>query len=61
MTFNQWCAVCHINDNSERLAFEGIWNAMVGNETSPSTAAALLTDLVEALPDESDQYPDEED
>lgn len=51
MTFNQWCAACHVNDNSMRLAFEGVWNAMIGSETSESEASSLLTDLMQALPE----------
>lgn len=48
MTFNQWCAGNNF-DSSLRLAFEGVWNAMVAG-CSPGEAGSLLTDLARALP-----------
>ncbi len=52
MTFNQWAAGNNF-DTTLRLAFEGVWNAMTSG-VSAGDASSLLTDLVQALPDERD-------
>lgn len=50
MSFNRWAAAHCKFDNSCRLAFEAVWEAMVSGGKSESEASYLLTDLVESLP-----------
>jgi hypothetical protein len=50
MSFNQWAAVAKVPDGS-RLAFEAVWNVMVGGGCSSNEASSLLTDLMQSLPE----------
>jgi hypothetical protein len=48
MTFNQWAAGKNL-DTSARLAFESVWNELVGRGSTQ--AGPLLTDLFESIPE----------
>lgn len=48
MTFNQWCCGKSV-DSAERLAFEAVWNEMVGAGILPSRVSTVLTDLYEDI------------
>jgi len=49
MTFLQWSANAHLPEPC-RLAFEDVWNALIGGGCSPSVAGRLLSDALDSIP-----------
>lgn len=50
MSFNQWAAGRDF-DNSARLAFEAVWNALINHGAPSGEASSLLTDLFQSIPE----------
>jgi len=62
MTFHQWAAASGSSGlpTSCRLAFETVWDALIGGGCSPSNAASMLSDILETIPRQEADY-DEDD
>jgi len=50
MTFNQWCASSHVDEQC-RAAFEAVYHELIDRGCPEHQAARLLSDVVESLPE----------
>lgn len=61
MTFHQFAAssASHL-PTSARLALEDVWNVMIGAGVSSGEASRLLSDLLESIPEATQDHDEDE-